>query len=79
MTPELEREARIYLASIESSSRWAKNKVGDIGFAVRMLQSRPDFCTRAEDEMIRLESELRDLLGRVRSINANYHQKPQAA
>lgn len=71
-------EASRYLNRISTYSAWAANDADTVLFNVKMIRSRPDFETEAEDTLRRakdcLETALRDLTEAV----AEFESKPTA-
>ena len=71
-----DHEVAPYLHVIERAGREVVSLTEQMGQAVRVLQSRPDWLTTAADEMERAELQALATLERIRTARACYAALP---
>lgn len=71
-----DREIAPYLNVIERTGREVVSLTEKMGRAVRVLQSRPEWCTNAAEELERAEREAVANLERIRNARARYAALP---
>lgn len=71
-----DREIAPYLRLIESAGKRVVSGAHDIGRALPMLRTRPEFLTRAEDSLADAEKKLAEVLAQVQAARAQYAALP---
>jgi hypothetical protein len=71
-----DREVAPYLHVIERTGREVVSLTEEMGRAVRLLQARPDWATKAAEELERAEREAVATLERIRAARASYAALP---
>jgi hypothetical protein len=73
-----DREVAPYLHVIERTGREVASLTEQMGHAVRLLQVRPEWPTKAAEELERAEQEATAALERIRAARARYAALPAA-
>jgi hypothetical protein len=71
-----DHEVAPYLHVIERTGREVVTLTEQMGQAVRVLQSRPDWLTTAADQLMQAEQQAMATLERIRSARASYAALP---
>jgi hypothetical protein len=71
-----DREVAPFLHVIERTGREVASLTEQMGRAVRLLQARPDWPTKAAEELVRAEQEATAALERIRNARARYAALP---
>jgi hypothetical protein len=71
-----DREVAPFLHVLERIGREVASLTEQMGHAVRLLQARPDWPTKAAEELERAEREAVATLERIRSARARYAALP---